>query len=73
MKVEVSEGKLMEDIVYPCLMKSDNNERVVLMHKYGCGTVVVPLNGSSDLRQPYSEEWHMGIFEPFTGTIKLSN
>jgi len=70
MKVEVNEKAKTVEIVYPCLMISDQG-KIVLFIRNGEGTAL------NDARWTYIGEfnkgWDMDNFKPFHGTITLSN
>lgn len=70
-KVELSTNK-KENIKYPCLMINYFKSCIVLMTSDGTGTVLwdeIP-NWVGRFKE---EHWEMDYFEPFTGTLSLSN
>ena len=72
MKVVVNDGQLSEEIKYPCLMKENTCDLVVLFTSSCKGTVICT---SSDWLYvgEYCNEWNMDCFNPFKGKITLSN
>lgn len=58
-------------ITYPCLMRGTRNGSVVLFTGDEKGTCV-HAEGANVLGE-YSDIWIMDCFEPFNGTITLSN
>ena len=74
MKSVIKTNDLKGGIKYPCLMTahSDSGAIVVLFYDVCCGVVVY----SERELQPTghcSKAWAMPSFEPFDGTIELSN
>jgi hypothetical protein len=70
MKVEINEKETQGEVKYPCLMKSEKG-LIVLFNAPECGIV---LKGNDvHERGHYSSNWNMDSFEPFNGTITLSN
>ena len=58
-------------ITYPCLMISTWNGTVVLFTADSKGTCVHA--GKTNILGEHSTMWGMDLFEPFNGTITLSN
>lgn len=72
MKSEVINNSESKKIEFPCLMKSNTNENlIVLFTKIECGTVVSQTK-VYDLGY-VSEDWEMKYFTEFKGKVILSN
>lgn len=73
MKSKLVEKEVEKKAEYPCLMKSTKTKEtlVVLFTGYGEGFVVWAEDSYSFLEG--SCDWVMDYFEPFNGTIELSN
>lgn len=72
MHAKINEVKKNGQPEYPMLMISKNEPKyVVLFTKKNCGMMIQPNKFYE--RVHYSENWLMAEFEPFTGTITLSN
>ena len=74
MRSVIKTNDLKEGIKYPCLMTASDDFGiiVVLFNNQGRGVVM----HSEREGQPvgyYSEAWVMPCFEPFNGTIQLTN
>lgn len=72
MKVEVKENEKQNDIIYPCLMKGDLTEAVVLFSERGKGIYLESGTSYCPAGLFYSY-FNMAHFKPFTGSITLSN
>lgn len=59
------------DRSYPCLMKLKVSWLIVLFNNEKCGVVVSPDENTQT--GDYSEHWKINVFEPFHGSITLSN
>ena len=71
MKSTIEHAPKKPAITYPCLMISAMNGSVVLFTAGSKGTCVHA--GGGDYLGRYSDIWKMDCFEPFNGTITLSN
>lgn len=71
MQSKIIEKEVEKKAEYPCLMKSTKESLVVLFTGYGEGFVVWAGDGYSFFGESY--DWDMACFEPFNGTIELSN
>lgn len=70
-KVELNTYK-NENIKYPCLMINYFKSCIVLMTASGTGTIL--WNADPKLVGCFREKhWKMDHFEPYTGTLSLSN
>jgi len=72
MKVEVKETEPSKKIKYPCLMKSGDVKIIVFFFDEQKGTVVSSKDRLYKLGE-YGEDWEMGFFTPFNGTLTLQN
>ena len=70
-KVELSTNK-KENIRYPCLMINDFKNCIILMTSDGTGTILWDANPRW-IGHFQEKHWDMDYFEPFTGTLSLSN
>lgn len=60
------------ELEFPCLMKHTKSKQIVLFERHGIGT---RLNSEANelIIGYHSKNWYMDEFEPFTGTLSLSN
>lgn len=71
MKSVIKENETKKEIKFPCLMIGKDTGFIVLFDKKGHG-LVMNHNNFYDIGY-YSNAWDMDSFEPFNGTIELSN
>ena len=73
MGVKSEKARKDNGLEYPALMIGAVSGVVVLMRGYARGTVVHKSGSTVHDIGEYSSTWSMESFEPFTGTITLSN
>ena len=71
MQSKIIEKEVEQTVKYPCLMKSTEEDIVVLFTTYGEDPVVWTEDDCFILGKSY--DWVMSYFTPFNGTIELSN
>lgn len=69
-KVKCTETKKPTLKLFPRLMRNDKNGWVILMAKWGKGTVVY---GQDDMIGHYSENWAIDDFSDYDGQITIKN
>ncbi len=72
MKSVVKECKVNQEIEYPCLMKGEDTEQIVLFSELGIG-IVVDQGKSGRVLSDFSTNWYMNEFTLFDGSVTLSN
>lgn len=73
MKITVNEEKGKNLVEYPCLMVSKDGDIVILFVSEGRGLVINALGDCEWGIGAYYDDWTMSRFEPFNGSITLSN
>ncbi len=75
MKSVITNQEVQQEDEYPCLKVSEDTGNVVLFTKVNTGTIVYIGVGSPSYYKvgEYCDEWAEELFEPFNGTVQLSN
>lgn len=71
MQSKIVEKEVEKNVEYPCLMKSTEEDIVVLFTEKDKGTLLckTAIYNAGE----YSTDWDMEQFHPFNGSITLSN
>jgi hypothetical protein len=73
MRSTLSRDDAETETTYPCLMTGTRSGVVILFHAEGKGVVVHNKGTGGSSEGYYSEDWYMGSFTPFDGTVTLEN